>query len=254
MSNPAILRALFAAFVSAALLACGLVDETPSYRYRMTVEVDTPEGLKSGSSVIEVDTSRGVSTANPAGSVVISKVRGEAAAVDLPGGRTLFALLRSEDNGDWAKNIMFILAPQGIKDGDRFLGTYANMLAMREAKELPATLGHINRALEGMSGRPMLVTFGDVSDPASVQRVDPDDLAASFGEGVSLRRITVQMTDDPVTTGIEERLEWLPRIADAGGGLVPMVRNELGRYEAALGYDGTLVKIGVTDFTTEAYD
>ena len=216
MSNSAILRALFAAFASAALLGCGFVDETPSYRYRMTVEVDTPEGLKTGSSVIEVDVSRGVSTASPAGSVVISKVRGEAAAVDLPGGRTLFALMDSEDNSDWASNIMFILAPQGIKDGDRFLGTYANMLAMREAKELPATLGRINRALEGMSGRPMLVTFGDVSDPASVQRVDPDDLAASFGEGVSLRRITVQMTDDPVTTGIDERLRWLGRVKEIG--------------------------------------
>ncbi len=39
--------------------------------------------------------------------------------------------------------------------------------------------------------------------------VDPDDFAASFGEGVSLKRITVQITDDPVTTGIEERLGWL---------------------------------------------
>ena len=209
MSNSAILRALFAAFASAALLGCGFVDETPSYRYRMTVEVDTPEGLKTGSSVIEVATSEGVSSANPAGSVVISKVRGQAAAVDLSAGRTLFALLRSEENRDWAKNIMFILAPEGRKDGDRFLGTYANMLAMREKKELPATLGQYNRALEDFSGRPMLVTFGDLSDPMSVQRVDPDDLAASFGEGVSLRRITVQMTDDPVTMGIEERLKWL---------------------------------------------
>ena len=55
----------------------------------------------------------------------------------------------------------------------------------------------------------MLVTFGDLDDPTSVSRVDPDDLAASFGEEVTLRRITVQMTDDRVTTGIEKRLPWL---------------------------------------------
>ena len=30
-------------------------DKTPDYRYRLTVEVDTPEGLKIGSSVIEVE-------------------------------------------------------------------------------------------------------------------------------------------------------------------------------------------------------
>ncbi|MDJ0979954.1 MAG: hypothetical protein QNI87_15620, partial [Erythrobacter sp.] len=41
------------------------------------------------------------------------------------------------------------------------------------------------------------------------ERVDPDDLSASFGEGVELQRITVELTDEPVTTGIEERLGWL---------------------------------------------
>ena len=55
----------------------------------------------------------------------------------------------------------------------------------------------------------MLVTFGDLDDPTSVAEVDPDDLAASFGEGYALKRITVQITDDPVTTGIEQRLGWL---------------------------------------------
>jgi hypothetical protein len=34
--------------------------------------------------------------------------------------------------------------------------------------------------------RPLLVTFADINDPASVQRVDPDDLAASFGPGYAL--------------------------------------------------------------------
>ena len=40
--------------------------------------------------------------------------------------------------------------------------------------------------------------------------VDPDDLAATFGEGVTLERVTVQKTSDPVTSGFEERLGWLP--------------------------------------------
>lgn len=58
-------------------------------------------------------------------------------------------------------------------------------------------------------GRPMLVTFGDEADPMSIEKVDPQNLAANFGEGVSLKRITVQATDAPVTTGIEKRLEWM---------------------------------------------
>jgi hypothetical protein len=61
---------------------------------------------------------------------------------------------------------------------------------------------------------PMLVTFGDEADPTSVTLVDPDDLAATFGAGVKLRRITAELTDDPVTTGIEKRLGWLTNYYD----------------------------------------
>ena len=45
----------------------------------------------------------------------------------------------------------------------------------------------------------------------AVQRVDPANLAASFGPGIRLKRITVEVTDDDVTTGIEKRLQWLPK-------------------------------------------
>lgn len=55
----------------------------------------------------------------------------------------------------------------------------------------------------------MLVTFGDEADPTSVTLVDPDDLVASLGEGVTLKRITAELTDEQVTTGIEARLRWL---------------------------------------------
>lgn len=40
----------------------------------------------------------------------------------------------------------------------------------------------------------------------SMLAVDPADFAATFGPGYALRRITVQITDDPVTTGIEQKL------------------------------------------------
>ena len=55
----------------------------------------------------------------------------------------------------------------------------------------------------------MLVTFGDLHDPKSVVTVDPADLAKSFGEGITLKRITVQITDEPVSKSIEKRLRLL---------------------------------------------
>jgi len=211
---------MIAIFAFLSLSACNLFDDTPTYRYRMTVEVETPEGLKTGSSVLQVDTRFETNPESPASQRISRRVKDEAAFVDLGERGSLFALLRSEDDVDFAKRIMFLMAPKGRdKNGDRFLGRFNNMLEMTEPFELPATQEEINPSLAEMKAQPMLVTFGDLDDPTSVARVDPDDLAASFGDGVSLSRITVQITDDPVTTGIEERLGWLvdPQIMENPG-------------------------------------
>ncbi|MCG7495092.1 toxin-activating lysine-acyltransferase [Thalassobius sp. Cn5-15] len=54
------------------------------------------------------------------------------------------------------------------------------------------------------------VGFEDYSDPKSVFVVDPADLAASYGEGYALTRLTLQITDDPLTQGeVEKVLGWL---------------------------------------------
>ncbi len=104
---------LMAVMLGALMLSgCGLgPDEAPDYRYRLTVEVDTPEGLKTGPSVIEVRQSMGRSAGTGFGEIIMRRVHGEAVSVDLPGGRTLFALLRSEDQTDWAGSVMQYVAP-----------------------------------------------------------------------------------------------------------------------------------------------
>lgn len=57
---------------------------------------------------------------------------------------------------------------------------------------------------------PLLVTFTDITDPTTVKQVNPTNLAATFGPGVSLKRITLEITDEPVTEGkIEHVLGWL---------------------------------------------
>lgn len=189
-------------------------DPTPAYRYRLTVEVETPEGLRTGSSVIEVETSVASSFSIPSPGLVSHRVRGEAVAVDLPGGRTLFALLRSENDIDWASRVMFMLAPEAPKTAsDPFQARFDNMLKLKRSIVLPRTWPPVAHLPES-SAYPMLVTFDNLADPSSVEQVDPSDFAASFGEGVRLKRITVQLTDDPVTKDIVGRLPWLGRIQD----------------------------------------
>ena len=56
---------------------------------------------------------------------------------------------------------------------------------------------------------PFLVRFRDEKDPKTVEAVDPSNLAASFGVGVRLKRVTMETTSDAVTTSIEKRLGWL---------------------------------------------
>ena len=46
-----------------------------------------------------------------------------------------------------------------------------------------------------------MVTFDDLSDPATVRKVDPLDLAATFGPGVKLRAVTLELTNAPITSG-----------------------------------------------------
>ncbi len=187
------------------LTGCGVKQET--FRYRLTVEVETPDGLRSGSSVIEVVVREtgddGLTLPEARG--IRARLRGEVVAVELPDSRVLFALLRSQNNVDAAK-----WWPYAAVDTRQFEGEYSGIRRTRLMKEQQAG-GDLP-----FDNRPMLVTFADLDDPTSVARVDPDDLAASFGEGVTLRRITVQLTDDPVTSGIEERLGWLKSIYEMG--------------------------------------
>ena len=197
------------AFYSVCLLlaACGLADDTPAYRYRLTVEIDTPEGVKAGSSVIEVDTHVAGEYSIPTPGRVTNRVRGEAVAVDLGNGRVLFALLRSEADTDWAGRVAYRLSPQYTGES-AFRDTFRNMLRHRPERTVPRYFSRRDR-MDRRLAYPMLVTFSDLDEPTSVERVDPDDLAATFGEGISLKRITVQITDDPVTSSIGGRLGWM---------------------------------------------
>ncbi|MEN7538512.1 hypothetical protein [Aurantiacibacter flavus] len=223
-----VLAVLALAIATAFLWGWGFFDPgLPDYRYRLTVEVETPEGLKTGSSVIEVKTSVAGRNIVPMPGAVSHRVRGEAVMVDLGARGVLFALLRSDDNFDWASNVAYRLAPkmprvrdaEGRLDSDSdFEAQYATMLEHREPIELPRTFPDVGH-LKNQPARPMLVRFGDIEDPSTVEQVDPDDLAFTFGPGVRLRRITVQLTGDPVTKGIVERLPWLP---DRRGSLIPI--------------------------------
>lgn len=207
MMRRSLLQVLGTGLLSLTLPACSSAKDTaPDYRYRLTVEVETHEGLRSGASVIEVRQNIGRSGSSPLHSQIYRHAKGEAVAVDLPGGKTLFALLRSDSDVEWAAQVMHLLAPQ--IQGETSQDSFDNVLLIKGKVEVPRTFPRV-AWIPTRSAYPMMVVFGDPTDPTSVTKVDPDDLAATFGEGVKLKRVTVELTDDPVSTGIEKRLAWL---------------------------------------------
>ena len=170
------------------LSSCGLFGGN-TYRYKMTVEVATPQGLKTGYAVREVTYQKGSGFLFGEGKPQWY-LTGEAVAVDLGGGKTLFALLTGAD-GDVdsaGRDISHIFRQVGAD----FIELWPNA---------PKTTSPRIR-----QPAPMLVTFADIGDPKSVMQVDAENLAARFGAGVILKRIMVEVTDDAVTKGIEGRL------------------------------------------------
>ncbi|MCQ9147740.1 hypothetical protein [Ochrobactrum sp. BTU2] len=205
--NPVMLRARFhflpalaVAMLALALAGCG---NSYEWNQKVTVVVETPQGERSGSSVMHVTWSGGVpfivGDARGGG----YKLRGEAPAVDLGGGRYLFALLRGMEG---LLHEVFVGGRGGMADAR------SSIAGATGRQDVPARL------------YPMLVTFANVSNPTSVRRVDHDDLAAAFGLGYSLKAITLEITKDPVTAGpLEKLLGWLgphpePKLGPATGG------------------------------------
>lgn len=135
-----------------------------------------------------------------------SNTIGEASFVELAPGKYLFALLGNEL--------------------DRALTTFLPDIVNTEEK---ATRFETLRETRGVprDRYPLLVTFADISDPRTVQKVDPDNLATSFGRGVTLERITLTITDERLSVGkILELLPWITwphrKFLTAGGGETPL--------------------------------
>ena len=59
---------------------------------------------------------------------------------------------------------------------------------------------------------PLMVRFRDINNPATVERVDPTDLAKTYGPGVRIDSALLEITGDAPTRGIAKRMpEWFGR-------------------------------------------
>jgi len=197
----ALLRARWPAalwILGSILTGCGSLSET--IRYRLTINVEVDGKVVSGSGVIQVKQS---DTRGLFGSIggFGNEVSGDAVVVDLGTHGALFALLRGPKAG------------YGDLGGPAWMlfDAFADLLKS-ETDPLPRVRllreQHPRRVLR-FDQIPMLVKFRDLNDPKSVEQIDPRNLGAAFASGVVLRDALIEVTEDPLTTGIEVKLPWL---------------------------------------------
>lgn len=120
---------------------------------------------------------------------------GEAVAVEVAPDRWLFALLHPYP-------AVLLHATRPDLFGDTELRDYSAWMPDVPDETEPVAMPE--------SAWPRFVTFEDVNDPASVVEVDPNHLAASFGEGVRLIEVDLEVTREDAEYGqIERTLGWL---------------------------------------------
>jgi hypothetical protein len=204
------------AFVLYAVIAIAF--PTHTHRYRITVEIDRPEGVRSGSTVIEVS-KRDVRWVLIGRGNYEYRVRGEALFIDLGAGRNVIGLLAT---GASASNIsqmtsLFVEA-YGHYRWDK--DVWSGRTKLQGVVELQPPL------------IPTLVTFLDLSDPAtarivyatgvvessdgrsgwrSTPRVMTDRVAELLGPGFRFKRALLEMVSEPPKQGMANRLPWWGR-------------------------------------------
>lgn len=190
--------------VALLLTGCG---QRGGWQQRITLHLTTPDGPMQASSVVRVAYGITNSPFLPGEARgVIGSHRGEAVVADLGEGRYLFALLKG-------RNDLYDVA---------YLQTRAAFVELEPLLPPDGDFHRWGRAVQRAEGPrdlppeayPMLVSFADLTDPASVFEVDPADLSAAFGAGYALERITLEITDEEVTEGVVEAvLGWLRDVA-----------------------------------------
>jgi hypothetical protein len=182
----------------------------PGHKYRLTLEVETPEGIKSASGVMAVHPDRSYSRGGH------TQIKGDAVFVDLGEGKNLLALLAHIDNSLEL-------------DGMNYVALRAYNAAGRKASfnEMSRMTGSVP-----VTGAliPVLLSFADLGDPGSARVAQPDGLEAALGKGFRLHGISTEVVangvwpldfggvlGEPVTRGIEAKLPWWNRPDDPAG-------------------------------------
>jgi hypothetical protein len=202
---------------------------TCTFRYKLTAEVMTPDGLKTGSSVIEVSYSSTHPLPNP-GRWREDTVTGEAVYVDLGGGKNLFVLLgvdrwermasstpTNEDGFDGLKGGNDYVLEDNLGKGSLnalWLPIQAYKLGRKPGYEREmqrranALLGQAPVEVP-LSNVPMIGTFADLSRPETFNTLTPSEINKVLGDRYELQSVEMQIVEATASPQLESIIGWL---------------------------------------------
>ena len=205
---------IFKWFGPLALLAALVIGDQirinrPAHKYRLTLDVETPEGRKSASGVMAVHPDRSYTRRGQ------TRTLGDAIFVDLGQGKNLVALLAHLDN-------RLVLDEMNYVALRAYLAATGKRVPFSEISRLTGTVPVKGELI------PVLVAFADPAAPGTARVVQPDDAEAVLGKGYRIEGISVEVVPngywpldfggplgEPVTRGIQAKLPWLDVTGDS---------------------------------------
>jgi len=205
---------IFKWFGPLALLAALVIGDQirinrPAHKYRLTLDIETPEGRKSASGVMAVHPDRSYTRRGQ------TRTLGDAIFVDLGQGKNLVALLAHLDN-------RLVLDDMNYVALRAYLAATGKRVPFSEISRLTGTVPVKGELI------PVLVAFADPAAPGTARVVRPDDAEAVLGKGYRIEGISVEVVrngywpldfggplGEPVTRGIQAKLPWLDVTGDS---------------------------------------
>ena len=207
-------KMIFKWFGPLALLAALVIGDQirinrPAHKYRLTLDVETPEGRKSASGVMAVHPDRSYTRRGQ------TRTLGDAVFVDLGQGKNLVALLAHLDH-------RLVLDDMNYVALRAYLAATGKRVPFSEISRLTGTVPVKGELI------PVLVAFADPAAPGTARVVRPEDAEAVLGKGYRIEGISVEVVPngywpldfggplgEPVTRGIQAKLPWLDVTGDS---------------------------------------
>lgn len=195
MKRGAKILAVCTAIVAGLYAAYLVLFPTVYLRYRLSLSMDVDGVIQTGSGVMEIPYSFAPDIfASLPGSHFYGGMRGYAITVDLGARGPLFVVNALPSLADTATGKP--LFPNAADLSQLPLVAF-KISAASEIRNLQ----HSNKSTDISPQRlPMIVRFVDINNCSSIEEVNPVDLAATLGPGVSIKRVTLTITQDPISS------------------------------------------------------